>query len=116
MPTRNIDERGPFGRNLHLARAIRDALRADGRATPVVGAGGINSFEHRNDEKSFKHVHHHGGDGQIGTLWMLARNLFLAVQGGYVFSRNLEVRDGGRKEFDRDLGDTWFARIGLAYR
>ena len=45
MPTRNIDERGPFGRNLHLARAIRDALRADGRATPVVGAGGINSFE-----------------------------------------------------------------------
>ncbi|MBI5364667.1 MAG: NADH:flavin oxidoreductase [Planctomycetes bacterium] len=45
MPTRKIDARGPFGRNLHLARAIRDALRAAGRVTPVVGAGGINSFE-----------------------------------------------------------------------
>lgn len=45
MPTRKIDARGPFGRNLHLSRAIHAALRAAGLTTPVVGAGGISSFE-----------------------------------------------------------------------
>lgn len=47
MPTVRIDpigERGPFGRNLPLSRAIRDAVRAAGFTTPVVGAGGINTF------------------------------------------------------------------------
>jgi 2,4-dienoyl-CoA reductase-like NADH-dependent reductase (Old Yellow Enzyme family) len=45
MPTVKIDARGPFGRNLPLAAAIRATLRAAGLATPVCGAGGINSFE-----------------------------------------------------------------------
>ena len=51
MPTVRIDDprepgaRGPFGRNLSLAAAIRAAVRADGHATPVVGAGGIATFE-----------------------------------------------------------------------
>ncbi|MBI1851213.1 MAG: NADH:flavin oxidoreductase [Planctomycetes bacterium] len=45
MPTVRIDERGPFGRNLPLSAAIRAAVRTAGLATPVVGAGGINSFE-----------------------------------------------------------------------
>jgi 2,4-dienoyl-CoA reductase-like NADH-dependent reductase (Old Yellow Enzyme family) len=45
MPTRTIDARGPFGRNLPLSRAIRAAVRAAGCSTPVGGAGGINSFE-----------------------------------------------------------------------
>jgi 2,4-dienoyl-CoA reductase-like NADH-dependent reductase (Old Yellow Enzyme family) len=45
MPTVRSDERGPFGRNLHLAAAIRGAIRADGLPTPVVGAGGIGTFE-----------------------------------------------------------------------
>ncbi|MFN0244752.1 MAG: NADH:flavin oxidoreductase, partial [Planctomycetota bacterium] len=45
MPTVHIDERGPFGRNLPLARAIRDAVRTAGLTTPVVGSGGINTFE-----------------------------------------------------------------------
>jgi 2,4-dienoyl-CoA reductase-like NADH-dependent reductase (Old Yellow Enzyme family) len=45
MPTVRSDERGPFGRNLHLAAAIRGAIRADGLETPVVGAGGIGTFE-----------------------------------------------------------------------
>ncbi len=45
MPTRTIDARGPFGRNLELSRAIRAAVRAAGCATPVGGAGGINDFE-----------------------------------------------------------------------
>jgi 2,4-dienoyl-CoA reductase-like NADH-dependent reductase (Old Yellow Enzyme family) len=51
MPTVRIDEcgalgaRGPFGRNLPLSAAIRGAVRAAGYDTPVVGAGGINSFE-----------------------------------------------------------------------
>lgn len=51
MPTVRIDDpaapgsRGPFGRNLHLSHAVRAAVRAAGFATPVVGCGGINSFE-----------------------------------------------------------------------
>jgi len=44
MPTVRSDARGPFGRNLPLARAIRAAVRQAGIATPVVAAGGINSF------------------------------------------------------------------------
>jgi hypothetical protein len=44
MPTARV-EGGPFGRNLPLSRAIRAALRAAGHDTPVVGAGGIGTFE-----------------------------------------------------------------------
>ncbi|MEZ4399858.1 MAG: NADH:flavin oxidoreductase [Kofleriaceae bacterium] len=43
MPTIYSDARGPFGRNLPLAAAIRAAVRAAGHATPIVGAGGIAS-------------------------------------------------------------------------
>jgi len=45
MPTVRIDERGPFGRNLPLSRRIREDIRSAGMQTPVVGAGGINSFK-----------------------------------------------------------------------
>jgi 2,4-dienoyl-CoA reductase-like NADH-dependent reductase (Old Yellow Enzyme family) len=51
MPTVRIDDpdepdaRGPFGRNLPLARAVRERVRAAGLATPVVGCGGIGTFE-----------------------------------------------------------------------
>lgn len=45
MPTVRIGGAGPFGRNLHLAAAIRQTLRDHGQSTPVVAAGGINSFE-----------------------------------------------------------------------
>jgi 2,4-dienoyl-CoA reductase-like NADH-dependent reductase (Old Yellow Enzyme family) len=45
MPTVGIDARGPFGRNLPLSRAVRERVRAAGLQTPVVGCGGINSFE-----------------------------------------------------------------------
>ena len=45
MPTVYIDPPGPFGRNLPLSRAIRQSIRAAGLATPVVGSGGINTFE-----------------------------------------------------------------------
>ncbi len=41
MPTVHSDARGPFGRNVPLAAAIR----AVAAGTPVVAAGGINSFE-----------------------------------------------------------------------
>ena len=41
MPTTRIDARGPFGRNLHLAASIREALRDAGSAVPVVAAGGF---------------------------------------------------------------------------
>ena len=45
MPTVIGDERGPFGRNVPLAAAIRGALRAAGHSTPVVTSGGIYAFE-----------------------------------------------------------------------
>ena len=45
MPTIYSDDRGPLGRNLPLARAIRGAVRSDGAVTPVVAAGGITTFE-----------------------------------------------------------------------
>lgn len=46
MPTVYTSPPGPFGRNLPLAGAVRRALREDGHATPVVAAGGIQTFEH----------------------------------------------------------------------
>lgn len=45
MPTVRSDARGPFGRNVPLAAAIRAAVRAAGHDTPVVTAGGICHFE-----------------------------------------------------------------------
>jgi 2,4-dienoyl-CoA reductase-like NADH-dependent reductase (Old Yellow Enzyme family) len=44
MPTVYVPG-GPFGRNLPLVRQVRERVRAAGCATPVVGCGGINSFE-----------------------------------------------------------------------
>jgi len=45
MPTVVSDERGPFGRNVPLAGAIRRAVREAGHETPVVTSGGIFSFD-----------------------------------------------------------------------
>ncbi len=45
MPQYISDEKGPFGRNLAATKAIRQAVRAAGFATPVVAAGGIHNFE-----------------------------------------------------------------------
>ena len=45
MPQFVSDERGPFGRNVEPAAAIRAAIRAAGHATPVVVTGGIHGFE-----------------------------------------------------------------------
>ena len=45
MPTVISDERGPFGRNLMLAAAIRAGIRGDGLTVPVVAAGGFNNFD-----------------------------------------------------------------------
>jgi 2,4-dienoyl-CoA reductase-like NADH-dependent reductase (Old Yellow Enzyme family) len=45
MPTVVSDARGPFGRNVPLAGAIRRAVRAAGHAMPVVTSGGIYGFE-----------------------------------------------------------------------
>jgi 2,4-dienoyl-CoA reductase-like NADH-dependent reductase (Old Yellow Enzyme family) len=49
MPTVVSDARGPFGRNVPLAAAIRQAVRAAGHATPVVTSGGIFSFAQAED-------------------------------------------------------------------
>ena len=45
MPTVLSDERGPFGRNVPLAAAIKQAVNEAGFATPVVTSGGIAAFE-----------------------------------------------------------------------
>ena len=45
MPTVISDQRGPFGRNVPLAAAIRRAVREAGFETPVVTSGGIGTFE-----------------------------------------------------------------------
>ena len=45
MPTVRSDERGPFGRNVPLAAAVKRALGDAGLGTPVVAAGGIATFE-----------------------------------------------------------------------
>lgn len=44
MPHHLSDARGPFGRNVAATRAVRDAVRAAGHATPVVVTGGIHGF------------------------------------------------------------------------
>ena len=54
MPTVRSDERGPFGRNVPLAAAIRTAVRADGHTTPVVTAGGICTW------RQAEHILAHG--------------------------------------------------------
>jgi dimethylglycine catabolism A len=45
MPTVISDSRGPFGRNVPLATAIRAALRAAGHEIPVVTSGGVSTFD-----------------------------------------------------------------------
>lgn len=45
MPTVRIDQDGPFGRYLPLVEHVRAAVRDAGFATPVVGCGGIATFE-----------------------------------------------------------------------
>ena len=54
--------------------------------------------------------------GGAGAEWMLTSHLGLVAQGGAVFARDIEVRNGRKKDYEVDLGDTWFARIGLLYR
>jgi 2,4-dienoyl-CoA reductase-like NADH-dependent reductase (Old Yellow Enzyme family) len=45
MPTVYSDSRGPFGRNVSIAAAIRAALLERGVAAPIVTSGGIGTFE-----------------------------------------------------------------------
>jgi 2,4-dienoyl-CoA reductase-like NADH-dependent reductase (Old Yellow Enzyme family) len=45
MPTVVSDERGPFGRNVPLAAAIKGAVNEAGFSAPVVTSGGIGTFE-----------------------------------------------------------------------
>jgi 2,4-dienoyl-CoA reductase-like NADH-dependent reductase (Old Yellow Enzyme family) len=45
MPTHISDERGPFARNIPLVAQIKHAVNDAGFLTPIVGAGGIGTFE-----------------------------------------------------------------------
>ena len=49
MPTVRTDERGPFGRNVHLSASIRHAVRKAGFSTPIITAGGICHFDQAED-------------------------------------------------------------------
>jgi 2,4-dienoyl-CoA reductase-like NADH-dependent reductase (Old Yellow Enzyme family) len=44
MPTALADARGPFGRGVPAAAAIRAAVRSGGLETPIVVAGGLGTF------------------------------------------------------------------------
>ena len=44
MPSVYSDEQGPFGRNIQLMSRLRQSVRAAGYKTPMVVAGGINTF------------------------------------------------------------------------
>ncbi len=45
MPTVLSDERGPFGRNVPLAAAIKQTVNAADFSTPIVTSGGIATFD-----------------------------------------------------------------------
>ncbi|HKR35967.1 MAG TPA: hypothetical protein VJT10_14075 [Steroidobacteraceae bacterium] len=45
MPSYYSDERGPFGRNLQPAAAVRAAVRSEALTTPIIVSGGIHSFD-----------------------------------------------------------------------
>jgi dimethylglycine catabolism A len=45
MPTTKAEPPGPFGRNLPSVRKVKQAVAAAGFSTPVVGCGGIATFE-----------------------------------------------------------------------
>ncbi len=49
MPSYISDEAGPFGRNLADTKRVREAVRAAGFGTPVIGAGGVHGFEMAED-------------------------------------------------------------------
>jgi 2,4-dienoyl-CoA reductase-like NADH-dependent reductase (Old Yellow Enzyme family) len=49
MPTVISDQKGPFGRNVPLAAAIKHAVNEAGLHTPVVTSGGISTFEQAED-------------------------------------------------------------------
>lgn len=51
----------------------------------------------------------------LGVEWQFARHFALVAHAGHVFGRELEIRDGRRKESETDIDDTWFARIGLRF-
>ena len=70
MPTVRSDERGPFGRNVPLAAAIRTAIREAGCETPVVTSGGIHSFDQadRIDQIDLNPVIVHGAGAGLSIV------------------------------------------------
>lgn len=49
MPTTLSDAAGPFGRSVPLVSAVKAAVNAAGYATPIVGTGGLTTFEQAED-------------------------------------------------------------------
>lgn len=52
----------------------------------------------------------------VGFEWTPVRNLAIQGQTGYVFGRELDARGGGLPRLERDIDETWYARIALVFR
>lgn len=52
----------------------------------------------------------------LGVEWSPVRNLSLQAQAGGVFGREIDVRGGGEPRLERDLDETWYARLALIFR
>lgn len=128
MPTVRIDEAGPFGRNIPLAAAVRQAVRAAGHDTPVVAAGGFCTFQQAEEALQREHADFIGSARQslADPDWFRKMRLGL---GGEVrrctFTNYCEGLDQMHKQvtcklwdkqFDKDAPDTplsWDARRRL---
>lgn len=51
-----------------------------------------------------------------GFEWAPVRNLAIQGQAGAVVGRELDLRGGGLPRDERELGETWYARLGLVFR
>lgn len=120
MPTVRV-EGGPFGRNLPLSAAVRSAVREAGHGTPIVGCGGINSFELA--EKAL-------ADGDCDLVGAARQSLadpdwFLKIERGHgaeirrcIYTNYCEALDQKHVEvtcqlWDRQFGDAEDAEIKL---
>jgi hypothetical protein len=52
----------------------------------------------------------------FGVEWAPVRNILVQAHAGGVFARELDARGGGAPRVDRELGETWYVRLGVIFR
>jgi hypothetical protein len=52
----------------------------------------------------------------LGIEWTPVRNLIVLAQAGGVFAREIDARGGGLPRIERDIDETWYARLGVVFR